>query len=264
MASVPLCELEREWRRQLAGPRLAARMGEWRRHAPALASFDHPASLMRLFRSEAQPATKDRALFALVELARHDRLAAMVVLEAIMPGLKRLSQRIVHDAGERDELWSALLATAWERVRRYPLHRRERVAANLLLDTLRGTLAELAYGRRARVQLTDDIAALVAPDPVDGDVDGLLEHAVEAGALSAEEAELILASRIDGFRLADLAAELGVAYNTLKVRRQRAERRLLVHLGYRPVPRGQQNRPSFLARVAGAELAPAGEDDQST
>lgn len=264
MESVPLRRLEREWRRVAAGPQLARQLAAWRRQAPALASFHDGASLMRLFRSSAQPATKDRALHALVGLARTDPLAGLVVLEAIMPGLKRVSRRILHDASERDDVWSALLATAWEVIRSYPLHRRERVAANLLLDTMRGTLVALGDGRRGRGELTEDVAALVATEPVDGDVDGLLDLAVEAGALSAADAELILLTRIDGFQLSDLAVEQGVAYNTLKVRRQRAERRLLVFLGHRPVPRGNQNRRSFPARVAGAGVAPAGEDAQST
>lgn len=266
MQSVPLHRLDAEWRRQVAGPQLAGHLAAWRRQAPALASFADAASLMRLFRGDAQPATKDHALHALVEISRTDPLAGLVVLEAIMPGLKRVSRRVLHDPADRDELWAALLATAWETIRRYPLHRRQRVAANLLLDTMRGTLAALSEGRRGRGrgELTDDVTALVAAEPVDGDVDGLLDVAVEAGAVSAEDAELILRTRIDGFQLVDLAAEQGVAYNTLKVRRQRAERRLLVFLGHRPVPRLPQNRRSFPARVAGAGVAPAGEDAQST
>jgi len=264
MESVPLDRLDAEWRRQVAGPQLARRLAAWRRREPALASFADAASLMRLFRSDAQPATKDRVLHALVEIARTDPLAGLVVLEAITPGLKRVSRRILHDPRERDEVWAALLATAWERIRDFPAHRRERVAANLLLDTMRDALAALREGRLGRGQLTDDVASLVAAEPVDGDVDGLVDLAVDAGALSVEEGELILLTRIDGFRLIDLAADQGVAYNTLKMRRQRAERRLLVFLGHRPVPRRPQNRRSFPARVAGAGIAPAGEDAQST
>jgi DNA-directed RNA polymerase specialized sigma24 family protein len=263
MEAVPLCRLEAEWRRQLAGPRLAHRLAAWRRQSPALAPFTDAASLMRLFRGPAQPATKDRVLHALIEIARDEPLAGAVVLEAITPGLKRLSRRILHDPRDRDEVWAALLATAWERVRAYPLHRRERVAANLLLDTMRGTFAALRVPRLRIGEPFHEIEEL-PPAPVDGDVDGLLDLAVEAGALNRDDAELILLTRIDGFRLVDLADERSVAYNTLKVRRQRAERRLLVFLGHRPVPRGAQNRRSFPARVAGAGVAPAGEDDQST
>ena len=53
------------------------------------------------------------------------------------------------------EVWSLLLAHAWERICSYPLARRpERVAANLLYDTLRDTLAVLADEWRLRTELT--------------------------------------------------------------------------------------------------------------
>jgi DNA-directed RNA polymerase specialized sigma24 family protein len=123
-----------------------------------------------------------------------------------------------------------------------------------LLDTMHRTLVEL--GRESawlasRSFASGEDQASAAAEEADADVDSLLETAVRAGALSADEAETILASRIDGRDLADLARCAGVSYNAMKVRRQRAERRLLVFLGYRPVPRGRQNRPSSLARVAG-------------
>ena len=149
-----------------------------------------------------------------------------------------------------------MLLAVWEGIRCYPLaRRRRRVAANLLLDTMHRTLVEL--GRESAWLSVRSVASVErqsgrAPEEIDADVDALLDGAVGAGAVSAEEAELILASRIDGRELADLARTAGVSYNTMKLRRQRAERRLLVFLGYRPVPRGQQNRPFSLARVAGA------------
>lgn len=252
MEPVPLDQLEHEWRRQLASPQLAARLYEWQRCDRALRPYADPAALLRLFRVEGLGVAKDAVLYALVSIARDDPLAGVVVLQAIMPGLKRLARRTMLDAREREELWAALLSTAWERIRCYPLRRRRRVAANLLLDTMHGALAEMSGQRQARMQLTDDASVLVAEQAVDGDVDGLLERAVQAGALSADDADLILATRIDGRQLADMATATGVSYNTLKVRRQRAERRLLVFLGHRPVPRRPQNRPSFPARVAGA------------
>ena len=69
--------------------------------------------------------------------ARADPLAARLVLQALLPGLKALAGRLLLEADERDEVWSALLAHCWERIRSYPLERRPaRIAANTLLDTL--------------------------------------------------------------------------------------------------------------------------------
>ena len=153
-----------------------------------------------------------------------------------------------------------MFAAVWEEIRGYPLERRpRRVAANLLLDTLHLTLEELGRESAWRAvwlgNLDTDRSA--APEEIEGDVDGLLGDAVRACAISSEEAEVILSSRIDGVPLADLARSAGVSYNTMKLRRQRAERRLLLFLGFRPVPRGQQNRPSSLARVAGVGHRPS-------
>ena len=64
---------------------------------------------------------------------------------------ERLAGRLLHEVGERDELWSLLLAHLWERIRSYPLEKRpRRIAANLLLDTAHATLAELRRERRLR------------------------------------------------------------------------------------------------------------------
>ena len=54
MESVPLHRLEAEWRRQVAGPRLAHQLAAWRKQSPAPAPFTDAASLMRLFRGSAQ------------------------------------------------------------------------------------------------------------------------------------------------------------------------------------------------------------------
>jgi DNA-directed RNA polymerase specialized sigma24 family protein len=230
---------------------------------PALARFPDVGALVRFMREPGSRGGKDAVLRALLSWARDEPLGARVVLETIRPGLLNLSARLLRTAREKEELRAIVLLSAWEVIRRYPLERRpSRVAANLLLDTLKATLVEL--GRESewsaiRSFATVEREASSASEEIDRDVDGLLDRAVTAGALSHEEAEVILSSRFDGIDLVELARAAGVSYNAMKMRRQRAERRLIVFLGYRPVPRGQQNRPSSLARVAGAgPLGPVG------
>jgi len=101
------------------------------------------------------------------------------------------------------------------------------------------------------------------PTDADVDVDLLLAEAVAAGAVSPLEAEAILAVRIDGDPLATVAVRLGLSYNVLRVRLQRAERRLLLHLGYPPVPRRAPRRPSSPAIDLGADPAPDGIEQTS-
>ena len=89
---------------------------------------------------------------------------------------------------------------------------------------------------------------------VDRDVEQLIGRAVAAAAISEDEAQLILRSRIDRADLHRLAEHEGVAYHTLKVRRLRAEKRLLLFLGNPVVTfRGSKGLLSS-ARVMGAGL----------
>ena len=255
MPRLPDDSLESDWQQVLRSVLLTARFRAWRVKEPALARFVDAAALVRFMRGPGSRVEKDAVLCALLAWAKDESIGARVVLETIRPGLLNLSARIMRDAREREELRSTMYLAAWEGIRRYPLAcRPRRVAANLLLDTMHRTLVEL--GRESAWLAARSFASVEsqdsgAPEEVDADVDALLDGAVRAGAVSADEAEAILSSRIDGVELADLARSAGVSYNTMKVRRQRAERRLLLFLGYRPVPRGQQRRPSSLARVAG-------------
>jgi hypothetical protein len=246
--------LEAEWPALAAGP-VAARLRTWAQAEPALAGFATPQQVLRhlLSRGSTHP-TKDAVLAALVRQARSDPLAARFVLQALLPGLKGLAGRLLLEADERDEVWSALLAHCWERIRRYPLERRPaRIAANTLLDTLQKTTRELKRQRRYRDQL-NEAPERTADAPIDRDVERVLVRAVDATAISAEEAELILRSRIDRVDLRAIAAEAGVAYNTLVVRRLRAERRLLLFLGRPVVTSRARKAPFSSARAVGAGL----------
>jgi DNA-directed RNA polymerase specialized sigma24 family protein len=259
----PAEALAHDWQRLLSSPHLAARFGLWQVKQPELARFTDAAALIRFMRDRHSRAEKDAVLRALLLWAKQEPIGARVVLETIRPGLVNLSVRIVRVDRERDEMWATMLLAVWEGIRSYPLARRpRRVAANLLLDAMHGALVELGHESAWRAAQAHGSPECKhdAPLEIDSDVDGLFARAVGASAVSAAEAELVLATRIDGIALAELARDAGVSYNTMKLRRQRAERRLLLFLGYRPVPRGRQNRPSSLARVAGiGSQGPVGE-----
>ena len=244
--------LDREWRLLAAGP-LRIELARWARRDPGLARFETPSVLLRFLRSPGDPEAKDDLLRTLLTLARSEPLAGRVVLQALLPGLKAQAGRRLFGADEREELWELTLAHCWEQIRCYPLERRpRRVAANILLDTLHATLGERKRERRSRHELTDDDAPLVSRTAA-VDVEGPLRAAVAAGALTGSDAELILLTRIDGRSLAEASTALGVSYNVARVRLQRAERRLFVLLGHRPVPKRGSDRPFSSARASGTE-----------
>jgi len=259
MSPNALDTLEIDWPHELNRPLLRSRFRARQTTDPALSRFADLTALVRfMHKAKGAQAEKDRVLCSLLTWAQKDPLGGRVVLETIRPGLLRLAGRLIVDANDQDELLAVLLDAVWEQIRGYPVARRPRwVAANLLLDTLNQTQRTL-HPRHRRVHMVpcgldidpayDDLSPAHRPAD-EGDVDGLLDRAVKAGALGGEEAEIILRSRIDGVSVEELAHTAGVSYNTMKLRRQRAERRLLVFFGHRPVPRGQQNRPLSSARV---------------
>jgi hypothetical protein len=113
MDLVPVARLEREWRRQLASRELAARFARWRAREPALRRFTGPAGVLGFLRRSARGAAQDAVLRALLSRAREDPAAGSLVLHALLPGIKRLSARLLVDAREQQELWSARSAAAW-------------------------------------------------------------------------------------------------------------------------------------------------------
>jgi len=267
MDPVPIARLERDWRRELASAALAARLEQWRAAEPALRSFKGPAAVLRFLRRSAPGERQDRVLRALLARAGEDPAAGRLVLHALLPGLKRVSARLLVDTRDQEELWSALLAAAWQRIRRYPIGRRpRRIAANVLLDTMHDAVAahRRAVRDRAELDVVPARLALTRPE-IDSDVEAVLARAVRAGAITAAEAELILRTRIDGVSLTSLARSQGASYDALRVRRRRAERRLLLHLGIRDVRSGGARGLLGAARVAGRGPAgPAGGSDQSS
>jgi hypothetical protein len=134
--------------------------------------------------------------------------------------------------------------------------RPSRIAAHTLLDTLQNPTRELKRQRRYNEQFRGELPAeRTAFAPVDGDIERLLRRAVNAAAISEEEAELILRTRIDGADMNALARESGISYHALNTRRLRAEKRLLLFLGYGPVTFRGSKAPLSSARVVDAGLA---------
>lgn len=69
-----------------------------------------------------------------------------------------------------------------------------------------------------------------APTPPWGHPDFVLARAVAENVITADEAELIGSTRLEGVSLAIAAEERGVAYEATKKTRQRAEHRLIAYL----------------------------------
>src|SRR5439155_10227472 len=139
-------------------------------------------------------------LLALLVRAQREQLAGRVVFQAMLPGLKSLSLRLGRSVVSFEELWQVLFACLWERIMTYPVERRpSRVAANLLRDTLKRTLAELKREATAQGHLLsevpldqfDDFFATDAASDAEADgsvdVEAILRRAVVAGRVTSKE-----------------------------------------------------------------------------
>lgn len=249
----PIERLEHDWHRLHADPVLAMRLRDWQRREPALHGLRTPRDIVRLLRGSGFAERKDRVLLALARLARSDPLAARIALQALLPGLKEIAGRMLLDRRERDDVWSLLLAAAWERIRTYPVERRpRRVAANVLLDCMHDTLTALAQERADRALTAGPVPIdLIAGRDYGGDIDSVLTAAVEVGAITERDARLIARTRVDGSPLCLEAKRMRADYHALVVRRRRAEHRLIAHLEKSDVTFVGSFRPSCGARVSG-------------
>ena len=217
--------LDREWGRLAADVDAARRLADVCAVAGGAASLGEVEAYVRA----AGAASADRVLVGLVARAvEGDTLAARVLLQLLLPGVRRLA-RTWWALGDGDERASAAVAAVYDRIRRYPIARRPaRIAANVLMD------AASDLRRAARATTPGEpmpIDGLAAEDPNPAiELADVLADAVRDGLVTAEDAELIAASRIAGTPLATIAARRGAKLRTLQWRRKRAEK-LLVGAG---------------------------------
>src|SRR5581483_8240714 len=102
---------------------------------PVLGGFGDLESVVERIQRRGCPEDSDRLLLALLQRAGSDNESARTVLQALLPGLKAL-MATYRWSGSREDVATAVIEAAFERIRHYPCRRRPaRVAANLLHDT---------------------------------------------------------------------------------------------------------------------------------
>jgi hypothetical protein len=222
-----LDRLQKEWQYLAQSSRSAQALAAWSSD-PALAGFSDLEEMVVEIQRRGCPEVSDRILLALLRRAAVDNLAAQTVLQALMPGLKSLMSAY-RLTGEPEEVATAVVEAAFERIRRYPCDRRPaRVAANLLHDTRQMLWRE---GRREHnFRLTTEPLSepvmnapkAATPSATDELVD-LVGEAVRRGRVSPSGARLILLTRVLDVPIEELAEETGTKALILRKRRVRAQ-----------------------------------------
>lgn len=209
--------LLREWNRLATRPDAVRAAARWSITATPPASLDEVLAAVGDGGDRSREA--DRRLRELVAIARHDELAARVVVERLAPGLITLAYRYRGNDGAFEEL----LAAAWIAVRTYnPDRSPSNIAVALLSDTEYGAYRR-GFRRRDHVErpapLPDQLAAAEHRHPAD-ELAELLDDASAAG-MRSDDVDLVrqLVTTPDA---ETLARAHNVTSRTIRNRRDRA------------------------------------------
>jgi hypothetical protein len=181
-----------------------------------------------LLRPAADAATRDAAWSALVTRARSKEPAWVIgAVGVAMPGLRRAAGQLArgYDAHTAADIDAEVLTGFLTAVRSLDLSRRA-IALRLRWAAYR---AGAAYRTTVVNQptSTEDPALAVAPPLSWGHPDMLLADAITQGVISAADAALIGSTRLESQPLTAVAQQLAVPYDAARMRRSRAESRLV-------------------------------------
>lgn len=220
--------LDREWQHLGTSRPARQQLRLWSITSPCLAQYADPAALVSDANRRGDPIRSDRILAALTPHATAaDDLAGRTLLQALLPGLKALTRRY-HPIGAAHghDTASLVVAYAWQHICTYPHDRRPiRVAANIVSDTHQ-RLHRLVNRPAVRLVPLELLDHEPAAEPGGDDLHDWLEHAVDHGVLSVDDARLIAATRLGHCTIAELAPRFDCEPATLRRRRNRAETRL--------------------------------------
>ena len=214
-----LAALHRDWTH--LRDRTATPLHAWHHHEPALAPYNDLAALEACVQDRQTPAeTVDAVFAALLRIHCRDARAGRVVVGLLLPSLA------CHRRGgpDGDEHLAQLVAELWHGICHYPIHRRPRaIAANLTRDARRRATRTITSPRWQ--SLTDQHLA-TDRDTTIGRVHDRIDLADVAGRANVADDDLLLiaATRVGGWRIADLATDNDA--DRLRQRRHRAETRL--------------------------------------
>jgi DNA-directed RNA polymerase specialized sigma24 family protein len=249
----PFAALERAFALLCAGPRPLALDGAGITGLP-----ERPVPLDelrdRLLHPSTSYATRDAALQALVGRARAEGGAWAVGLAGVLlPGLRRAVAPLVAACpGKAADLEAETLAGLLVALGRCSPGRPR--PAGFLCGRAFDAAKRLLRAELAERSRPGHGAASAEPPKPFGHPDFVLARAVAHGAICADDAELIGATRLGGTSLADTARAWGLSYKAAERRRNRAERAVVawvldgfvagaaVPAGYRGVGRPRQGR----------------------
>ncbi|MEK0098550.1 hypothetical protein WDA79_08575 [Streptomyces sp. A475] len=244
--------LDVEWALVCAAPGNGALVRGWLEEAGVAAAGELSLELRELVAAlgaRRDAVFSDRWLIALLDRAAGEgqeaQLAARVVVQAMVPGMVRLTQSLLTPQRDFDDVAQVVVGCLYVVARTFPLRRRAKVAANVMLETLHHVSRELGADEAREVRLDGlwdvlafegDVADRVAQglliergraqqvvgtaelDGAEGELVALLAWGVDHGSLPLEQARSVVGV------VREEAERTGAATPAARKRRSRAVR----------------------------------------
>jgi len=227
MTSLPnnrylLTRLQREWNFIRSRRSSVERATAWRLTPRVIGSLDELLVLTGLGPGPIDPSS-DETMRKLVAVARHDDLAARVVLQRMLPGLSVIAKRHSDGFDTQLDALDELLSVAWSVIRSFSIETRDRyVIKNLLRDCEHQAFIK-SRRRRMIHEFTDpvDLDSAVESDESDqeplGTIVELLGRAKQAG-MSADDIAMVV-TLLNTSTVREAAAAMRVTDRTVRNRR---------------------------------------------
>lgn len=215
--------LDQEWQTQYAHSEAGRRsLAGWALLEPALSGLADLEDVLDARRDQDRSGT---ILSALARLAPADQCAARTLLQAMLPGLVRMS---LHRFADDPDAVEEIMAIAWERIRTYPRERQGSVAVNVLVDVRKRYLANRRSDSREKGPVIEDGRGSVPSAEEVALSDLALGDVIRRARVSVsdEALRLIIRTRVGDTPLRQVAREDCSDHQRLQCLRWRAERRI--------------------------------------
>jgi hypothetical protein len=226
--------LERDWQAFASSREADEALRRWTAAEPSLGGFDSLTELLEALRGQSEPEWRDHRMLAVLRLARTDRAARQLAVQVVQPALVGIARLYFARWGRLDAS-STVIVAALERVATFPTDRRHTNLAGHIVRDVRHTLhkrlarelgLEKAFGlRRDLADIEDEVIAHPERTAADRVVQ-LVAEAVRARRITHRHGELVVASRLGGVDINEIALAWDRPPQTVRRMRHRAERAL--------------------------------------
>jgi DNA-directed RNA polymerase specialized sigma24 family protein len=223
-------QLHREWRRLRRHPGHLVQAAGWDIIMGPIDDLDVLMSHVG-FETRNTPA-HEVALRKMVAVARHDDLAARLVLQRLLPGALSVVRR-QRQLGRDHDAASDMVGALWISVRTFNPERRPSCLAAALIGDAEYLAFKRARRQRSSGERPSDFPHDVAqperePHPWE-ELAELIQQAADAKATDAED-QAFLECLLETPRTVDIARTLKLSTRTIRNRRYRATERLRAHV----------------------------------